>query len=105
MSSRPPELDRAVRARARFRCEYCHLPARLSRLPFHIDHIVPHKHGGATDLGNLAFACAYCIRCKSANLSGRAASWRSKETPTKLHSNAPMGTQRVGELNQASCEY
>lgn len=70
MSSRPPELDRAVRARARFRCEHCHLPARLSRLPFHIDHIVPQKHGGGTDLGNLALACAYCNRFKGTNLSG-----------------------------------
>ncbi|MBI4661104.1 MAG: HNH endonuclease [Verrucomicrobia bacterium] len=69
MSARPPQSDRAVRARARFRCEDCHLAARLSRLRFHVDHIAPHKHGGATESGNLALSCAYCNGYKGAKFS------------------------------------
>lgn len=34
-----PQLQDAVRRRARFQCEYCRLPAELSELPFQIDHI------------------------------------------------------------------
>jgi hypothetical protein len=65
-----PSLREAVRRRAEERCEYCHLPASCSILPFEIDHIIPEKHGGPTDLENLALACCYCNRFKGPNLSG-----------------------------------
>ena len=48
---RPPAGGRA----AGRRCEYCGLPQWLSPLPFHLDPIVPRKHGGGHGLGNLAW--------------------------------------------------
>jgi len=53
-------LQESVRRRAKFCCEYCQLPAELSELPFEVDHITPRKHGGSTQLENLALACFYC---------------------------------------------
>jgi hypothetical protein len=47
-------LVNRVRERARHRCEYCHLPAEFSSIPFEIDHIVAEQHGGVTAPGNLA---------------------------------------------------
>ena len=60
-----------VRHRAGHRCEYCllqqeHLP--FSR--FHVEHIIPRKHGGDDHPGNLALACDRCNSHKGANLTG-----------------------------------
>lgn len=63
-------LVRLVRSRAGERCEYCHLPANLYPLPFHIDHVIPRQHGGITESDNLALACLHCNRHKGPNLSG-----------------------------------
>lgn len=67
--------DEAQRARVVLRtderCEYCHL--RQTHAPFisfHIDHIIPRKHGGGTVDSNLALACIHCNLHKSSNLSG-----------------------------------
>ncbi|MDH3604181.1 MAG: HNH endonuclease [Candidatus Tectomicrobia bacterium] len=66
------EVQRArVIQRANERCEYCHL--RQEHAPFisfHIDHIIPRKHGGDTVDSNLALACIYCNLHKSSDLSG-----------------------------------
>lgn len=64
------QLREQVRQRAKLRCEYCHLPTRFAYRPFHIDHIVPEKHGGLTTPGNLALACNSCNLRKGTNLSG-----------------------------------
>jgi hypothetical protein len=63
-------VARDVRQRARDRCEYCHLPAALYPLPFHVDHIVARQHGGQTVLDNLALACLHCNRHKGPNIAG-----------------------------------
>lgn len=67
--------DEAQRARvilrANGRCEYCH--HRQEHAPFisfHIDHVIPRKHGGDTVDENLALACIHCNLHKSVNLSG-----------------------------------
>jgi len=60
----------AVAARAGQRCEYCQLHEADDGLAFHVEHIVPHKHGGSDDLANLAFACQFCNLHKGPNLSG-----------------------------------
>ena len=68
-------MDAAVRARvlrrAGNRCEYCLL--RQEQLPFstfHIEHILPRKHGGDDEPANLALACDRCNSHKGANLTG-----------------------------------
>ena len=35
-----------VRARAGYRCEYCHFPEAIAELPFQLDHIIAQQHGG-----------------------------------------------------------
>lgn len=64
-----PATQKAVRERAKHRCEYCQFPAEFAELPFHCDHVIAHQHGGTTVLENLAFACCYCNRYKGPNLS------------------------------------
>src|SRR5436190_1432000 len=59
-------LEDLVRQRAGGCCEYCKFPAA----PFHIEHIIARKHGGATTAENLALACARCNFHKGTDLSG-----------------------------------
>jgi hypothetical protein len=61
-----------IRARAGQRCEYCRLHEDdLPLYPFHVEHILPKKHGGTDDPKGLAWSCHYCNLAKSSNLSGR----------------------------------
>jgi len=65
-------VRRLVRQRAANRCEYCPLHENDSPLfPFHIEHILPIKHGGTDNPRQLAWACIHCNLAKSSNLSGR----------------------------------
>ncbi|MBN2303855.1 MAG: HNH endonuclease [Anaerolineae bacterium] len=59
-----------VRERARDCCEYCRLPAPAGTVAFHVDHIIPVKHGGSDDLDNLCLACYKCNAHKSHDLTG-----------------------------------
>jgi hypothetical protein len=60
-----------VRERAGNCCEYCRLPQDpLPLVSFHVEHIIPRKHGGSNDLDNLALACHYCNAHKGPNLTG-----------------------------------
>jgi len=64
-------LRQLVRRRAAQRCEYCRLEQQ--QVPyafFHIDHIVPRKHGGGDGPDNLALACYHCNLHKGPNLTG-----------------------------------
>ena len=61
-------LIRQVWQRAQGRCEYCHVPASVYPLPFHIDHVVARQHGGPTVLDNLALACLQLIVIKGLTL-------------------------------------
>jgi hypothetical protein len=56
----PAALHRAIRRRARNRCEYCLLPQESQEAAFHADHIQPRKDNGATAAENLALACVTC---------------------------------------------
>jgi len=58
-----------VRQRAKGRCEYCQLPDWLTELPHEADHIRALKHGGPTELSNLAWACARCNDYKGSDVS------------------------------------
>ena len=64
----PAVLRSAVIERAGGRCEYCHKP-QISFFPHEVDHVVALKHGSATTLENLAFACFQCNRYKGSDLS------------------------------------
>jgi hypothetical protein len=59
-----------VRERAEGCCEYCHLSVISATVPFHVDHIIPIKHGGTDDAANLCFACFNCNMYKSHDLTG-----------------------------------
>jgi hypothetical protein len=64
------EIVRQVWQRARFRCEYCHLPTSAILAPFQIDHIIARQHGGSNDPDNLALSCIHCNRYKGPNIAG-----------------------------------
>jgi hypothetical protein len=64
------KLARAIRRRARGRCEYCRLPATAHPTPFEIEHIIARQHGGTTIFANLAYSCLHCNRHKGPNVSG-----------------------------------
>ena len=62
---------RLVRQRAGNRCEYCGLSQDAAPVAtFHIEHIVPKKHGGSDESSNLALACYHCNLHKGPNLTG-----------------------------------
>jgi hypothetical protein len=61
-----------VRSRAARRCEYCRLHEDdLPLFTFHIEHILPKKHGGTDDPKLLAWSCHFCNLAKSSNLRAR----------------------------------
>ncbi len=60
-----------VRQRAGGRCEYCRIHEDDEPFVFHLEHIIPIKHGGNDDPSNLAWSCHSCNLAKGANLSGR----------------------------------
>lgn len=64
------ELRQLVWQRAASRCEYCHVPAEVSLLPFQIDHVIAEKHGGPTVADNLALSCERCNSHKGPNIAG-----------------------------------
>lgn len=59
------EIARKVEQRAAGRCEYCRMHQSLQGATFHVEHIVPRCHGGASELINLAWACPSCNLHKS----------------------------------------
>jgi HNH endonuclease len=64
----PNSIRLNVFARAEHRCEYCQILAEDSFYGFQIDHIFSRKHGGLTELINLALACPDCNRNKGTDL-------------------------------------
>ncbi|AFZ22523.1 restriction endonuclease [Cylindrospermum stagnale PCC 7417] len=64
----PAALRRLVEERAKYRCEYCLLPAGVSFFPHEIDHVIAEKHNGATNADNLALTCWRCNRYKGTDL-------------------------------------
>jgi 5-methylcytosine-specific restriction endonuclease McrA len=54
------ELKQAIRERAKYVCEYCHSPERLSANRLTVDHVIPKSLGGSDQPTNLALACRRC---------------------------------------------
>lgn len=65
----PAALRQLVLERARGRCEYCLLDQNDVAFSHHVDHIIPLKHGGRTEEGNLALACLECNLNKGSDLA------------------------------------
>ena len=63
-----PSLRRQIVERAGNRCEFCLLPGEVGFVPYEIDHVIAEKHGGKTELENLAYACWRCNRHKGTDL-------------------------------------
>lgn len=61
-------LRRKVRERAGSRCEYCLMPEAELFAGCEVDHIISPKHGGVTDLANLALSCERCNRTKGTDV-------------------------------------
>jgi hypothetical protein len=59
-----------VQQRADRRCEYCRIHEDDEPFAFHLEHIVPKKHGGSDNASNLAWSCHSCNLAKGANLTG-----------------------------------
>jgi HNH endonuclease len=62
-------IRKEVFTRAKNRCEYCLIQERFSYVSFHIEHIISIKHGGKTDLANLALACSICNLNKGTDIA------------------------------------
>jgi hypothetical protein len=61
-------LRRQVAERAYHVCEYCLIHEDDTFWGCQVDHIVSRKHGGPTEPGNLAWACACCNNNKGSDL-------------------------------------
>lgn len=62
---------RNVRQRANGHCEYCRSAEEDSLTgSFHVEHVVPIKHGGGDSEDNLALSCRACNLRKGSNLTG-----------------------------------
>lgn len=62
------KLSAEVVSRAGNRCEYCLIAIDDTYFGGEIDHIRSLKHGGKSDLDNLALACQFCNRNKGSDL-------------------------------------
>jgi hypothetical protein len=61
-------LRREVIRRAGNRCEYCRIHQDDTASRHQVDHVIAEKHGGQTDLDNLALSCLLCNRRKSSDI-------------------------------------
>jgi hypothetical protein len=63
------EIRRLVIARAEGLCEYCLLHVDDTYFGCEVDHIISRKHGGQTEIENLALACIFCNRHKGTDVA------------------------------------
>ncbi|MEW5986221.1 MAG: HNH endonuclease signature motif containing protein [Chloroflexota bacterium] len=61
----------AVIQRANGCCEYCRSQARFATQSFSVEHIIPRRQDGKTELENLALACEGCNSHKHVKVTGR----------------------------------
>lgn len=61
-------IKQQVMLRAKSCCEYCLLHQSDAYFTFQIDHIISLKHGGSTNLDNLALSCILCNRNKGSDI-------------------------------------
>lgn len=61
-------LRRQVAVRADHLCEYCLVHEQETAFGCAVDHIISLKHGGTSDIENLAYACVFCNRFKGSDI-------------------------------------
>ena len=64
-----PETGRVVANRANRICEYCLIAEEDAYFRFQVEHIISRKHGGSSELENLALACVFCNRHKGSDIA------------------------------------
>lgn len=69
MSKVSAENRTIVSVRAHHVCEYCLIAEADAFFKFQIEHIISRKHGGSSELDNLAFACVFCNRYKGSDIA------------------------------------
>lgn len=62
------QLRRMVEARAHGLCEYCLIHQDDTFFGCEVEHIISQKHGGPSEVTNLAYACLPCNRHKGSDL-------------------------------------
>jgi hypothetical protein len=62
------EVRRQVAARADFLCEYCLISEEDTYFGCEVEHIISLKHGGSSEIENLAYACVPCNRHKGSDV-------------------------------------
>ena len=62
------ELRQTIADRANHLCEYCLIAESDTFYGCQVDHIISLKHGGSSELDNLAYACASCNRAKGSDV-------------------------------------
>jgi hypothetical protein len=63
------EMRQIVASRAHNVCEYCLIAEADAYFKFQIEHIVSRKHGGSSEVENLALACVFCNRYKGSDIA------------------------------------
>ena len=63
------EIRQTVADRAKQLCEYCLIAESDTFYGCEVDHIISLKHGGSSELHNLAYACALCNRAKGSDIA------------------------------------
>ena len=62
-------IRQQVASRANNVCEYCLIAEADSYFRHQVEHIISVKHGGSSDLENLALACVFCNRNKGSDIA------------------------------------
>ena len=62
-------LRTRVAQRANHRCEYCLIHEDDAAFSHQVDHVISRKHGGASSIENLAYACVLCNRYKGSDVA------------------------------------
>lgn len=64
-----PAIRQQVANRANNVCEYCLIAEEDSYFRHQVEHIISLKHGGSSNLENLALACVFCNRNKGSDVA------------------------------------
>ncbi|MGI0480738.1 HNH endonuclease [Geminocystis sp. CENA526] len=62
-------LKKIIFDRAKNSCEYCLIPQIATFASHQIEHVIAEKHGGLTELHNLALSCTLCNQYKGTDLT------------------------------------